>query len=191
MSTCENQPGNRWTTSLEPPGSGAGTLHRHFPTKEGLLGEVVVHRVPPLADHIGELANAQNAVDAVTTAMTLMLDEGDRSAVLKASLLGSDLDLRTPAPDAVNQLRSAVGQLLTRVQQAHEIRTDTTPTTSCHSLPGRSWPNNTPVSAPTDDAWHRTLRRSPSKTDHRANHQRIVTGTASFSAERFPNGTDE
>lgn len=105
-------------------GVGAGTLHRHFPTKEGLLGEVVVDRVRALADQLGELADARNAGDALLTATSLMLDEGDRSAVLKASLLGTDFDLRTAAPEAVDRLRSAVNELLIKAQYANEIRND-------------------------------------------------------------------
>lgn len=105
-------------------GLGAGTLHRHFPTKEGLLAEVVVDRVTGLADQISKLADAENPGDALMTAMSLMLDEGDRSAVLKASLLGTDFDLRRAAPDAVEQLRRAVGDLLDRAQCANEIRSD-------------------------------------------------------------------
>jgi AcrR family transcriptional regulator len=105
-------------------GVGAGTLHRHFPTKEGLLGEIVVDRVTAMTYQVSKLADAQNAGDALITAISLMLDEGDRSAVLKASLLGTDFDLRVAAPDAVEQLRSAVGQLLTKAQRANEIRND-------------------------------------------------------------------
>lgn len=102
----------------------AGTLHRHFPTKEGLLGELVVDRVRALTDQLIALAGTDEDGEALMTAMSLMLDEGDRSAVLKASLLGSDFDLRIAAPDAIEQLRAAVGELLTRAQRAKQIRDD-------------------------------------------------------------------
>ena len=105
-------------------GGGAGTLHRHCPTTAGLRGEMVIDRVTELAARIGELGDTRSPGDAVTTAMTLMLDEGDRSAVLKASLLGTDFDLRVAAPEAVEQLRAAAGRLLIDAQRAHEIRED-------------------------------------------------------------------
>lgn len=109
-------------------GVGAGTLHRHFPTKEGLLGELVVDRVIALTDQLEALVAADdecgNAGEVLMSAVSLMLDEGDRSAVLKASLLGSDFDLRTAAPAAIEQLRAAVGELLTRAQQANQVRND-------------------------------------------------------------------
>jgi AcrR family transcriptional regulator len=105
-------------------GVGPGTLHRHFPTKEGLLGAVVIDRVIEQAEQIGKLTDEQNPGDALITAMSLMLDEGDRSAVLKASLLGTGFDLRVAAPDAVRELRAAVGRLLTQAQLVGEIRED-------------------------------------------------------------------
>lgn len=109
-------------------GVGAGTLHRHFPTKEGLLGELVVGGVRAMTDQLGALAESDDAgTDAGATllaAVSLMLDEGDRSAVLKASLLGTDFDLRNAAPDAIEHLRAAVEVLLSRAQRAEQIRDD-------------------------------------------------------------------
>ena len=105
-------------------GVGAGTLHRHFPTKQALLAEVVVDRVAGLADQLGGLGDVHAPGDALTAAVALMLDEGDRSAALKAALQSTDFDLRRLAPEAVGRLHAAVAQLLTRAQQAKAIRDD-------------------------------------------------------------------
>lgn len=105
-------------------GVGPGTLHRHFPSKEVLLAEVVVDRVTSLADQLSALAGEDQPGDALTDAVSLMLDEGDRSASLKAALTGTDFDLRRAAPDATARLNTAVDQLLQQAQRARQIRDD-------------------------------------------------------------------
>lgn len=109
-------------------GVGAGTLHRHFPTKEGLLGELVVDRVRAMTEELVALAESgdgcPDAGATLVSAVILMLDEGDRSAVLKASLLGAGFDLRSAAPQVIEHLRETVDVLLTRAQRAGQIRDD-------------------------------------------------------------------
>ncbi len=60
-------------------GVGPGTLHRHFPSKEALLAEVLVDRVTDLADRLAALAHEDHPGEALTRAVSLMLDEGDRA----------------------------------------------------------------------------------------------------------------
>lgn len=105
-------------------GAGPGTVHRHFPSKEALLADVVVDRVTGLADQLLALGSEGRPGDALTHAVSLMLDEGERSTSLKSALVGTDFDLRRAAPEATARLHAAVDQLLRRAQRAAEIRDD-------------------------------------------------------------------
>ena len=53
-----------------------------------------------------------------------MLAYADDSAPLKSALTGTDLDIRTAAPEVRAALRDAVGVLLARAQDAGAIRDD-------------------------------------------------------------------
>jgi AcrR family transcriptional regulator len=105
-------------------GVGAGTVYRHFPTKESLFAAIVVDRVGQVADQVRALAVADDPGQALVRALSLMLAEGERSVALKAALAGTDFDLRAAAPGAARDLRDAVGALLGRAQDAGTIRRD-------------------------------------------------------------------
>jgi AcrR family transcriptional regulator len=105
-------------------GVGAGTVHRHFPTKEALLAAIVVDRVEQLVAQGHALAASPDPEAALLQMLTLMLDEGAVSHPLKAALAGTDFDLRAAAPDAAAGLHAAVAVLLERAQLAGQVRRD-------------------------------------------------------------------
>lgn len=105
-------------------GVGPGTVHRHFASKETLFAAIVVDRVSQVAAGTRALATADDPGDALVRALSAMLAEGERSSALKAALAGTDFDLRTAAPYAAADVRTAVGVLLSRAQQARAIRGD-------------------------------------------------------------------
>lgn len=105
-------------------GVGAGTVHRHFPTKESLVAAVVVSRMDQLVEEARALAGTDDPGAAVLHMITRMLDEGADSAPLKAALAGTDFDIRTAAPDVASNLREAIATLLVNGQQAGIVRSD-------------------------------------------------------------------
>lgn len=106
-------------------GVGAGTVHRHFPSKESLYAAIVVDRVAGVVRTVRSLARDDAEPDAaLVDALTTMLAEGARSRALKAALAGMDFDLRVAAPELAVDLHAAVGDLLTSAQAARTIRTD-------------------------------------------------------------------
>jgi AcrR family transcriptional regulator len=107
-------------------GVGAGTVHRHFPTKEALFAAIVVGRMEQVVENTRALANADDPCEALLNTLTQMLDEGVTSAALKAALAGTEFDLRTAAPDIAADLREALNALLTNAQKAGSIRPDIT-----------------------------------------------------------------
>jgi len=107
-------------------GVGAGTVHRHFPTKEALFAAVVVDQVEQLVTDASALVLAQSADsgDALLTMLARMLAEGVESMPLKAALAGTEFDIRTAAPATAARLRETVRALLHRAQRAGKIRDD-------------------------------------------------------------------
>jgi AcrR family transcriptional regulator len=105
-------------------GVGAGTVHRHFPTKEALLAAIVVDRVEQLVATGRALAGSADPGAALLRLLALMLDEGAVSHPLKAALVGTDFDLRTAAPGAAEDLHAAVAALLAEAQRASQVRRD-------------------------------------------------------------------
>lgn len=106
----------------EHAGVGAGTVHRHFPTKEALIAAVAVSRIQQVVTLATSLATADDPGAALRQQLSVMLAEGDQSAPLKSALAGTDFNIRTAAPDAAGELRDAVNVLLRRAQKASAIR---------------------------------------------------------------------
>ena len=102
----------------EHAGVGAGTVHRHFPTKEALIAAVAVSRIQQVVTLATSLATADDPGAALRQQLSVMLAEGDQSAPLKSALAGTDFNIRTAAPDAAGELRDAVNVLLRRAQKA-------------------------------------------------------------------------
>ncbi|EFC83446.1 TetR/AcrR family transcriptional regulator [Parafrankia sp. EUN1f] len=106
-------------------GVGAGTVHRHFPTKEALFTAVVVDQVEQLvADAAAAYATNTDSSEALLAMLARMLAEGIESSPLKAALAGTDFDIRTAAPDVAARLRETLHALLQRAQRDRAVRGD-------------------------------------------------------------------
>ncbi|WP_322748782.1 MULTISPECIES: helix-turn-helix domain-containing protein [unclassified Frankia] len=105
-------------------GVGAGTVHRHFPTKETLFAAVVVDQVEQLIADVRALAQQADPGDALVEMLERMLAEGAASLPLKAALAGTDFDIRTTAPEVAARLRETLRAFLQRAQDAGDIRGD-------------------------------------------------------------------
>ena len=106
-------------------GVGMGTLYRHFPTRQALLE--AVYRDQAEALHAGalELLNSPSPGEALATWLRAMIEFGATKRSLSKSLmatLGKDSELLSTCSTLI---REAATPLLTRAQQAGEVRADT------------------------------------------------------------------
>jgi AcrR family transcriptional regulator len=99
-------------------GVGAGTVHRHFPTKEALLGAVVLARIDQLAE--GTRA-AVDQPERFFDAFTHLVREVGVNKALCAAMAG-DIDV----PAAGDEFRAALGALVGAAQRAGVVRADVT-----------------------------------------------------------------
>jgi AcrR family transcriptional regulator len=100
------------------------TVHRHFPAKEDLIAAVAIGRLEQIVEQARNLATADDPSAAFRSQLSQMLADADATAPLKSALAGTDLDIRTAAPEVAAALRDAVGLLLLRAQDAGAIRAD-------------------------------------------------------------------
>ncbi|WP_327094445.1 TetR/AcrR family transcriptional regulator [Nocardia vinacea] len=101
-------------------GVGAGTVYRHFPTKEALFEAAIVDRLERMITYARELATAPAPGKAFFDFLDRMVAEGTVKRDL-AEAVGADApESRKPAHD----LRGAIAQLLTRAQQSGDVRRD-------------------------------------------------------------------
>ncbi|WP_433197805.1 TetR/AcrR family transcriptional regulator [Nocardia sp. CA-107356] len=101
-------------------GVGAGTVYRHFPTKEALFEAAIVDRVERMITHARDLATAADPGKAFFDFLDRMVTEGSIKRDL-AEAVGVDApEYRKPA----HALNTAIGELLTRAQQSGAVRGD-------------------------------------------------------------------
>jgi AcrR family transcriptional regulator len=103
---------------------GPGTLHRHFPTKDGLIAAVALDRLETLVAAAGRRAADEEPVAALRDQLTEMITAGDTHAPLKRALAGTPEDVAWSATDVSQRLRDALGVLLLRAQRSDEVRPD-------------------------------------------------------------------
>lgn len=106
-------------------GVGAGTVYRHFPTKEALFEAVVLHRI---TDHIAQarqLALAPNPGAAFYKFLNRLIEDGSDKRDLVDALTSAGVSVAAIA-DTAERLNEAVAVLLKRAQQAGVVRVDLT-----------------------------------------------------------------
>jgi AcrR family transcriptional regulator len=106
-------------------GVGAGTVYRHFPTKEALFEAVITERVLGLAAHVEEqLAAATDAGEAFFGFFFTMINTGQAKADLAEALAAAGAGLAPETRQAAGRLMAGFRALLERAQRAGAARAD-------------------------------------------------------------------
>jgi AcrR family transcriptional regulator len=105
-------------------GVGAGTVYRHFPTKEALFEAVMLDRVTRLVDYARSLVTAKDPSAAFFEFAHRMIVGAAASQDLVDAILAADLDEAGLIVAAKHDLNQAAGKLLTRAQQDNAVRKD-------------------------------------------------------------------
>lgn len=105
-------------------GVGAGTVYRHFPTKEALFEAVVLHQVDELIADAGRLARAEDPGAAFFDFLGRLGETATTKRDLTDVLAGSGVDLGAGVAEKSEALLTAVARLLRRAQRAGAVRTD-------------------------------------------------------------------
>ena len=105
-------------------GVGAGTVYRHFPTKEALFEAVMLDRITRLVDHAKSLAAAEDPGAAFFDFLHRMIVGAAASKDLVDALLGAEIRHAELIIAAKQDLQRAGGELLARAQKAGAVRGD-------------------------------------------------------------------
>lgn len=107
-------------------GVGTGTLYRHFPTKEALFEAVLVAHMNRIAQFAGELAEQEDAGQALFEFMTRLGQEAASKKNLMDALVGAGVDMHRAAAEPKHAVEAGFKGLLARAQKAGHIRSDVT-----------------------------------------------------------------
>lgn len=105
-------------------GLGAGTMHRHFPTKESLLEAIVVSHVELLVDEAQALNDAAEPGEAFFGFCFGMVERGTANRALAEVLAGVGFDAQARVAVVAEQLERALERLVQRAQAAGAVRSD-------------------------------------------------------------------
>jgi AcrR family transcriptional regulator len=104
-------------------GVGAGTVYRHFPTKEDLYRAVVENRLRHIVDSGRALLTSAGPGRALFEFLrSMVLDWGATDQGLVDALAGVGVDINTAAPDAEEAFLGLLGDLLRAAQKAGSVR---------------------------------------------------------------------
>lgn len=106
-------------------GVGAGTVYRHFPTKEDLFAAVIADRMQQIIASGRALLDDSGPGEALFAFLRLVVLEcGATDRGLVEALAGSGIDIETAAPNSEGAFRGLLGELLSAAQAAGTVRAD-------------------------------------------------------------------
>ncbi|SEG76738.1 transcriptional regulator, TetR family [Actinacidiphila yanglinensis] len=108
-------------TIAERAGVGAGTVHRHFPTKEALVTAVIADRLDHLADRAAKFGD--NPAEDFFTFLAELTDSARDNLALASALNGT---LGTEGEASTARLAEALQSLLSTAQRSGDVRRDVT-----------------------------------------------------------------
>jgi AcrR family transcriptional regulator len=107
-------------------GVGAGTVYRHFPTKEALVEAVIRQRIQRLTDEAGAPHDAEDPGAAFFGFFTRVVEEARIDRALIDALADAGVDAHAAVAESKRALGEAIGRLLRRAQRAGAVRRDVT-----------------------------------------------------------------
>jgi AcrR family transcriptional regulator len=107
-------------------GVGAGTVHRHFPTKEALLEAVLVGRLEALLAEVREALAAPDPGGSFFRFFQVMTDYAQHKMDLAEALGRQGVDVMAATRAVATALKEALGELLRRAQERGAVRADVT-----------------------------------------------------------------
>ncbi|MBJ7341453.1 TetR/AcrR family transcriptional regulator [Mycolicibacterium sp.] len=107
-------------------GVGAGTVYRHFPTKEALFGAVVRDRLEQMVTSGRALLDSSEPGEALHSFVTAMVKQGATDMSLVQAMAGYGIDVDVVAPEAEAEFLGLLGDLLSAAQRAGTARPDVT-----------------------------------------------------------------
>lgn len=108
-------------------GVGAGTLYRHFPTKEALFEAVVVAHMDRLAEYGRELAGSDHPDEALFEFVGRLASEAASKRNLVDALSGAGFDIKATSSESKAAVEEVFQLLLSRAQIAGLVRDDVQP----------------------------------------------------------------
>ena len=106
-------------------GVGAGTVYRHFPTKEALFQAVIEDQIQRLVDDAHGLLQSEGPGEALFTFLrSIVLQWGATNRGLVDALAGIGIDIASAVPDAEGAFLAVLGELLLAAQGAGSARPD-------------------------------------------------------------------
>lgn len=103
---------------------GAGTVYRHFPTKEALFEAVVLGQVDDLVEEAHALAGAEDPGTAFFDFLARLAEAATTKQDLTDVLAGSGVDLGAAVAAKGAAMNEALGRLLRSAQRAGAVRRD-------------------------------------------------------------------
>jgi AcrR family transcriptional regulator len=105
-------------------GVGAGTVHRHFPTKDALFAEVIAARMTELLDQAAALPADRGPAEAFFAFWALAVEQAHRSAALCEAFTAS-VAQQLRVPEALRaRFEHTLGDMLKAAQAAGVVRAD-------------------------------------------------------------------
>jgi len=106
-------------------GVGAGTVYRHFPTKEDLYKAVIEDRLNRIVDDGRALLASVDPGDALFAFLrSMVLQWGATDRGLAEALAGLGVDVKEAVPDGEDAFLGLLGDLLRAAQKAGTVRRD-------------------------------------------------------------------
>lgn len=105
-------------------GVGAGTVYRHFPTKEALFEAVILHRVQELVDDARVRADADDPGEAFFGFLARLAETAAAKRDLTDALAGGGAGVNAAVATTASTMNEALAVLLRRAQEVGAARTD-------------------------------------------------------------------
>ena len=106
-------------------GVGAGTVYRHFPTKEDLFRAVVEDRIQHIVGQGRSLLDSGDPGEALFSFLrAIVLQWGATDRGLADALAGFGIDIKTAMPEVEDAFLNVLGDLLRAAQKVGTVRGD-------------------------------------------------------------------